>query len=114
MAHYFYDMKYILILFVFVSFGFIFSSCKKEPKAEFKHAAMKPWFDTHCKSCHGKGGSAVLKWKYDSDDFNNTIKNKMDDIHKEVAVNKSMPPNGITAAELQKFVDWYNAGYPIE
>jgi cytochrome c5 len=75
---------------------------------------MKPWFDTYCKSCHASGGSAANKWKYDSDDFNNTIKNQISSIHSTVVIQKSMPQGiNLSAAELQKLIDWYNAGYPI-
>ena len=100
----------LIILFCAVLVG-----CnKKEAVVPFTHATMKPWFDTHCKNCHADGGSAIKDWEYDSDDFNNTIKKYISDIHHEVAVSKSMPPNGLNASDLQAFVDWYNAGYPIQ
>jgi cytochrome c5 len=85
-------------------------SCKKA-KVDFAHASMKPWFDTYCASCHAAGKSDAGKWLYDASDFNGSIKDNIAEIYKLVYVNKSMPPSGITQAELAKFNDWYNAGY---
>ncbi len=103
---------------IIVSIAFIvisIAACKKScTKVAFTHATMKPWFDTYCASCHASGKSNAGKWLYDPADFTCTIKNNMDNIHSEVAVKKTMPPGGsMTTAELQKFIDWYNAGFPI-
>ncbi len=103
------------LLTIFSLAGFLLFSCNKtEPNVAFTHTTMKPWFDTYCNSCHASGGSAAKEWKYDSNDFNNTIKNHISSIHSTVATQKSMPQGStLSAVELQKFVDWYNAGYPI-
>lgn len=91
-----------------------YSCSKKEPVVEFTNTTMRPWFDTYCKSCHQSGGSADNKWKYDAADFNNTVKKYISSIKKEVADKKTMPEGQtLSASELQKFNDWYNAGYPV-
>lgn len=75
---------------------------------------MKPWFDSYCASCHATGTSAANKWLYDASDFNNTVKKHISSIHSEVVTKKSMPQGiNLSAVELQKFVDWYAAGYPL-
>lgn len=110
-------MKNIIISLSFLlSLWLGISSCtKKEPVVEFTHTTMRPWFDTYCKSCHASGGSNASDWKYDSGDFNNTVKKYISDIKRTVADNKSMPKGTtLSSAELQKFVDWYNAGYPVQ
>lgn len=110
-------MKKILCsLSVWLCLIMLVSSCtKKEPVVEFTHTTMRPWFDTYCKSCHASGGSNSGDWKYNSADFNNTVKKYISDIKRTVVDKKSMPQGTtLSATELQKFVDWYNAGYPVQ
>lgn len=107
-------MKKITLALLVVSAMGIYSCTKKEPVVEFTNTTMRAWFDTYCKSCHQSGGSAAKNWKYDGSDFNNTIKKYISDIKKEVVDKKSMPEGQtLSTAELQKFIDWYNAGYPV-
>lgn len=105
--------KMSLVVCLSIALG-IGSCTKKEPVVPFTHATMKPWFDTYCLSCHGSGKSDADAWEYNSNDFNNCIKKYIGDIKKEVVDKKSMPKgNSLSASELQVFIDWYNAGYPI-
>lgn len=89
------------------------TSCKKESTA-FEHATMRPWFDSKCGSCHGKGGSNRLDWAYNPEDYAGSIKGKISKIYSEVYNNKSMPPGGAAQAELDAFKAWYDAGYPAK
>jgi hypothetical protein len=91
----------------------ITSACKKESTA-FEHSTMRPWFDSKCSSCHGKGGSNRIAWAYDPDDYTGSIKSKISKIYSEVYNKKSMPPGGATQAELDAFKAWYDAGYPAK
>ncbi|MBL7772898.1 MAG: cytochrome c [Chitinophagaceae bacterium] len=107
-------MKKVAVMLLGITVFSLYSCSKKEPVVEFTNTTMRTWFDTYCKSCHQSGGSASKDWKYDAADFNNTIKKYIGDIKKEVADKKSMPEGQtLSASELQKFVDWYNAGYPV-
>ncbi|MEN9511551.1 MAG: hypothetical protein RLZZ370_1370 [Bacteroidota bacterium] len=89
------------------------TSCKKESTA-FEHATMRPWFDSKCGSCHGKGGSNRLAWAYNPEDFAGSIKGKISKIYSEVYTKKSMPPSGATQAELDAFKAWYDGGFPAK
>jgi cytochrome c5 len=86
------------------------TSCKKA-KVSFTNPGMKVWFDTYCASCHAAGKGSAAKWLYDPEDFNTSIKDQIALIYDVVYIKKSMPPTGVTQAELTKFNDWYNAGY---
>jgi cytochrome c5 len=85
-------------------------SCNKA-KVAFTNPGMKPWFDAKCASCHAAGANSASHWLYDPTDFDGSIKSEIKTIYDEVYVKKSMPPGGVTQAELTKFFDWYNAGY---
>lgn len=89
-------------------------SCKKD-KTAFEHSVMKPWFDSNCNTCHGKGKSNAADWQYDASDYNKSIKANIDNLYKVVYTNKTMPQGStLNQTELDKFKNWYDAGYPAK
>jgi cytochrome c5 len=105
--------KIVAALFTtIILIGIVLSSCKKSSNnVAFTNATMKPWFDTNCSSCHASGKSDAKKWLYDAND-ETTIQNNISSIYKAVYTSKTMPPTGISAAELAKFKSWYDSGHP--
>ena len=77
-----------------------FGGCKKSSETDLVHATMRPWFDKNCKSCHGSGGSNRSAWLYNPDNYDGSIKKHISHIFKEVYINKSMPPSGLSQAEM--------------
>ncbi|MFM2386565.1 MAG: hypothetical protein RL660_1322 [Bacteroidota bacterium] len=98
------------VLFSFVLVVVASTSCEKA-KVAFTNPGMKPWFDTYCAGCHATGASSAAKWLYDPADYDASIKTHIARIYDAVYVKKTMPPAGLSQAELSKFTDWYNAGY---
>ncbi|MFM7765413.1 MAG: c-type cytochrome [Sphingomonadales bacterium] len=108
-------MKNIIMVLSLVSFVVIgLNSCKKSSGTAFEHSTMRPWFDKNCQSCHGSGGSKSGAWSYNSDNYESSIKKHISHLYQAVYVNKSMPPGGLTQAELDQFKTWYDAGYPAK
>lgn len=110
----------ILSGFFLMAFSlFTISSCTQgstvddsgDTTVAFTNATMKPWFDTHCSSCHASGGVNARDWTYNPSN-EKSVQSYISDIYKEVYVRKSMPPGGISTAELNKFKAWYDAGHP--
>jgi cytochrome c5 len=104
------NLKIIALLLIIIVANLI--ACKKADKIAFTNIKAKPWFDTYCASCHASGKSDSKKWLFDPTDFNSSIKDEMPKMHSLVAIQKTMPPSGMSATELQVFLDWYNAGFP--
>lgn len=106
-------MKILFFLVVPLACSIIvLSNCKKSSATAFEHTTMKPWFDKNCKTCHGSGGRNSGDWSYNPENYETSIKNKIQQLYQEVYVNRSMPPAGLTQAELDQFKAWYDAGYP--
>ncbi len=100
--------KRVLMGIMFAAIGMITHSCKKSTGTAFTNATMKPWFDSHCASCHAGGSGG---WTYNPSNYESSIKANIQSIYNEVYVRKTMPPAGITNAELNKFKTWYDSGY---
>jgi cytochrome c5 len=94
----------------------ILHSCKKESTAKvaFTHSVMKPWFDLNCAGCHASGASNAGDWLYDPTDYEGSISMHLSHIKMHVidGVNPIMPPNGLSQAEKDKFIAWFNLGGP--
>ncbi|NBP06809.1 MAG: hypothetical protein EBV15_11455 [Bacteroidetes bacterium] len=108
-------MRRIILVFPFLLLVVIsLNSCEKSSGTAFEHATMRPWFDKNCKSCHGSGGGNSGAWSYNPDNYETSIKKHISHLYQDVYVNKSMPPAGLTQAELDQFKTWYDAGYPAK
>lgn len=92
------------------------SSCQKTSntdKIAFTNTSVKTIFDTKCASCHNASGSNSGAWLYDPSDYTTSIKNRIQKLYETVYVKKSMPQGAsLSAADLQAFKSWYDAGYP--
>jgi mono/diheme cytochrome c family protein len=98
-----------LIFFVLISWW----SCNKSaPAVPFTNPTMKAFFDTKCASCHASGKANAGAWLYDASDYQGSIVSHHSHLKEEVYDKKTMPPSGATAAELDAFKAWYDAGYP--
>jgi len=94
-------------------------SCKNGPaevvphKVVFEHAIMKPWFDTHCATCHATGQSNYLNWHYNPQDFEATFEAfYITKIYNRVYVKKDMPKDKkLTEDEIVAFKNWYDTGF---
>ena len=89
----------------------IFYSCKSNDPTAFTNATMKPWFETNCASCHANGTYNAGSWLYDPSN-DQSIQDHIDHIYSVVYAKKTMPPSGLSQAELDKFKQWYDAGHP--
>jgi hypothetical protein len=103
-------LRIVILAAVCISAIFCATSCSKS-KIALEHASMKPWFDNYCAGCHASGTANTGSWLYDPADFNGSIKANISRIYQEVYINRSMPPSGMSQADLAKFNDWYTAGY---
>ena len=81
----------------------------------FEHAIMKPWFDTYCASCHATGKSNARDWLYNPANYESSIKGVITNLRSQVVTLRAMPQGiSLSAAELNKFKTWYDAGFPAK
>lgn len=104
-------LKISLLLFAGVSLMTIVYSCKSNSPTAFTNATMKPWFENYCASCHANGAYNAGSWLYDPTN-DQSIQEHIEHIYNEVYTKKTMPPSGLSQAELDKFKKWYDAGHP--
>ncbi len=108
-------MKRILFaLPIAIAFTLSINGCQKSSGTGFEHATMRPWFDRNCGSCHGSKGSNRNAWAYNPDNYEASLKKHISHLYQEVYINKSMPPSGLSQAEMNQFKAWYDAGYPAK
>ncbi|RDB05989.1 hypothetical protein [Runella aurantiaca] len=100
----------------------LLASCKHDSdevlpqKVAFGHTIMKPWFDTHCATCHATGRSNYLNWHYNPQDYAATFdKYYLPKIYERVYVKKDMPKDAVLSlAALETFKAWSDAGFPAK
>lgn len=109
-------MKRVKIIVALVIAVAIFYSCAKDkarPEAtpepctpvSFANDVM-PVINAHCVSCHNSASSYSPLEDY------NTVKLRFDDgsLKQKVLIDKSMPPGGMSAEEVQKIRCWIEQG----
>lgn len=107
-------MKNSLFLIIVLLLGACTKTESPNPeKLLFEHAVMRPWFDTHCASCHGTGKNNYLLWHYNPEDFEATFDHhNMEHIYELVYEKKRMPKNkNLSSAEIEVFKAWFDAGF---
>jgi len=87
------------------------SSCENNDPSPFTNPTMVAFFDNNCASCHKNGAYNAGAWLYDpSNDL--SIQDHIEHVYNEVYVKKTMPPAGLSQADLDAFKAWYDAGHP--
>ncbi len=109
-----------IILFTFTLVIMLMLSCSKTSNTTttsttgtaFTHS-VKTVFDK-CASCHGSGKNNSSDWLYNAANYEETFKNQISKVYNTVkTIYSGMSQKaGLTQAEVDAIVAWYNAGYP--
>ncbi len=101
----------IVLALLFLGLSFSIFSCETKESSAFTNPTMKAFFDNNCSSCHSNGTYNAGSWLYDPSN-DKSIQDHIKHIYDEVYVKKTMPPAGLSQADLAAFKSWYDAGHP--